>query len=85
MRVVEVNHVSKSYADVKAVDDLTFAVRTGEILGLIGPNGAGKSSTIKIVLDFMRPDTGEVRVFGQQMNEALKDRIGYLTRRKRII
>jgi ABC-2 type transport system ATP-binding protein len=78
MRVVEVNHVSKSYADVKAVDDLTFAVRTGEILGLIGPNGAGKSSTIKIVLDFMRPDTGEVRVFGQQMNEALKDRIGYL-------
>jgi ABC-2 type transport system ATP-binding protein len=78
MKVVEVNHLSKSYADVKAVDDLTFSVSSGEILGLIGPNGAGKSSTIKIILDFMKPDSGEVRIFGQQMNEALKDRIGYL-------
>lgn len=78
MKVVEVNHLSKSYADVKAVNDLTFSVSSGEILGLIGPNGAGKSSTIKIILDFMKPDSGEVRIFGQQMNEALKDRIGYL-------
>jgi ABC-2 type transport system ATP-binding protein len=78
MKVVEVNHLSKSYADVKAVNDLTFSVSSGEILGLIGPNGAGKSSTIKIILDFMKPDSGEVRIFGQQMNEDLKDRIGYL-------
>lgn len=78
MKVVEVNHLSKSYADVKAVTDLTFSLNSGEILGLIGPNGAGKSSTIKIILDFMKPDSGEVRIFGQQMNEALKDRIGYL-------
>lgn len=78
MRVVEVNHVSKSYADVKAVNDLTFSVISGEILGLIGPNGAGKSSTIKIILDFMKPDSGEVKIFGQRMNESLKDRIGYL-------
>jgi len=78
MKVVEVNHLSKSYADVNAVNDLTFSVSSGEILGLIGPNGAGKSSTIKIILDFMKPDSGEVRIFGQQMNEALKDRIGYL-------
>jgi ABC-2 type transport system ATP-binding protein len=78
MKVVEVNHLLKSYADVVAVNDLTFSVSSGEILGLIGPNGAGKSSTIKIILDFMKPDSGEVRIFGQQMNEALKDRIGYL-------
>jgi ABC-2 type transport system ATP-binding protein len=78
MKVVEVNDLSKSYADVNAVNDLTFSVSSGEILGLIGPNGAGKSSTIKIILDFMKPDSGEVRIFGQQMNEALKDRIGYL-------
>jgi ABC-2 type transport system ATP-binding protein len=68
----------KSYADVTAVHDLTFCVDPGEILGLIGPNGAGKSSTIKIILDFMKPDSGEVKIFGQQMDEALKDRIGYL-------
>ena len=78
MRAVEVNHLFKSYADVTAVHDLTFCVDPGEILGLIGPNGAGKSSTIKTILDFMKPDSGEVKIFGQQMNEALKDQIGYL-------
>ena len=78
MKAVEANHLYKSYGDVTAVHDLTFSVGPGEILGLIGPNGAGKSSTIRIVLDFMKPDSGEVSVFGQQMNEALKDRIGYL-------
>jgi ABC-2 type transport system ATP-binding protein len=78
MKAVEVDHLHKSYADVTAVHDLTFCVDPGEILGLIGPNGAGKSSTIKIILDFMKPDSGEVKIFGQQMDEALKDRIGYL-------
>jgi ABC-2 type transport system ATP-binding protein len=78
MKAVEVNHLCKSYADVTAVHDLTFCVDPGEILGLIGPNGAGKSTTIKIILDFMKPDSGEVKIFGQQMNEALKDQIGYL-------
>ena len=57
MKMVEVNHLYKSYADVTAVHDLTFYVNPGEILGLIGPNGAGKSTTIKIILDFIKPDT----------------------------
>jgi ABC-2 type transport system ATP-binding protein len=78
MTAVEVNHLYKSYADVTAVNDLTFSVDPGEILGLIGPNGAGKSSTIYMILDFMKPDSGEVKIFGQQMNEAIKDQIGYL-------
>jgi ABC-2 type transport system ATP-binding protein len=78
MKAVEVNNLYKTYADVTAVNDLTFSIDHGEILGLIGPNGAGKSTTIKITLDFMRPDSGEVKIFGQQMNEALKDLIGYL-------
>mgnify|MGYP002681754039 CR=1 FL=1 len=78
MKAVEVNHLYKSYADVTAVHDLTFCVDPGEILGLIGPNGAGKSTTIKTILDFLKPDSGEVKIFGQQMNEALKDQIGYL-------
>lgn len=78
MKAVEVNSLYKTYADVTAVNDLTFSIDHGEILGLIGPNGAGKSTTIKITLDFMKPDSGEVKIFGQQMNEALKDLIGYL-------
>jgi len=78
MKAVEVNHLYKSYAEVTAVNDLSFIVDPGEILGLIGPNGAGKSTTIKIILDFMKPDSGVVKIFGQTMNEALKDHIGYL-------
>jgi len=78
MAVVEVKHLCKSYADVLAVDDLTFSVAKGEILGLIGPNGAGKSSAIKMILDFMKPDSGTVKIFGQSMKEAFKDQIGYL-------
>lgn len=78
MAVVEVKNLYKSYADVMAVDDLTFSVEPGEILGLIGPNGAGKSTTIKMILDFMKPDSGSILIFNQPMREAFKDRIGYL-------
>ena len=78
MTAVAVHHLYKSYAGKTAVKDLTFSVDPGEILGLIGPNGAGKSSTIKIILDFMKPDSGEVKIFGHQMNEACKNQIGYL-------
>ena len=76
MTAVSVKNLFKSYGKKIAVKDLTFSVDSGEILGLIGPNGAGKSSTIKIILDFMKPDSGDVKVFGQQMNEISKNQIG---------
>jgi ABC-2 type transport system ATP-binding protein len=82
MPAVSVHHLYKSYDKKIAVKDLSFSVDPGEILGLIGPNGAGKSSTIKIILDFMKPDSGEVEIFGHQMNEASKDQIGYLPEEK---
>jgi len=78
MKAVNINHLYKSYNGVTAVEDLTFSVNSGELLGLIGPNGAGKSTTIKILLDFMKPDSGEVRIYDTPMNEALKNIIGYL-------
>jgi ABC-2 type transport system ATP-binding protein len=79
---VAVRHLKKSYDDITAVEDLTFAVKPGEIIGLIGPNGAGKSSTIKILLDFIKPDSGAVEVFGRPMSAASKNRIGYLPEEK---
>jgi ABC-2 type transport system ATP-binding protein len=82
MTAVEVHHLYKSYAGKPAVRDLTFSVNPKEIMGLIGPNGAGKSSTIKIILDFMKPDSGEVEIFGRQMNETGKNQIGYLPEEK---
>jgi ABC-2 type transport system ATP-binding protein len=82
MTAVAVHHLYKSYAGMTAVKDLTFSVDPGEILGLIGPNGAGKSSTVKMILDFMKPDSGEVEIFGHRMNEAAKNLIGYLPEEK---
>jgi ABC-2 type transport system ATP-binding protein len=82
MTTVAVHHLHKSYNGKAAVRDLSFSVAPGEMLGLIGPNGAGKSSTIKMILDFMRPDSGEIEIFGQQMTETTKDRIGYLPEEK---
>ena len=78
MSTVEVKNLFKSYNGQIAVKNLSFSVDPGEILGLIGPNGAGKSSTIKIMLDFMKPDSGDVELFGGSMSEATKNRIGYL-------
>ena len=82
MTTISVEHLYKSYNGEAAVKDLTFSVGPGEILGLIGPNGAGKSSTIKIILDFMKPDSGEVELFGQSMCEITKNKIGYLPEAK---
>jgi len=78
MTTVKVNHLHKSYNGNPAVEDLTFSLNSGELLGLIGPNGAGKSTTIKILLDFLKPDSGTVSIFGEAMNESLKNQLGYL-------
>jgi ABC-2 type transport system ATP-binding protein len=78
MSTVQVNHVCKSYADKVAVDDLSFSVEPGEIFGLIGPNGAGKTSTIRMMMDIIKPDSGEISVFGEKLSEATKSRLGYL-------
>lgn len=82
MDSVSVEGLHKSYGDLQAVVDLSFTVGSGEILGVIGPNGAGKSTTIKMILGFLEPDSGEVRVLGQWMSEQLKNRIGYLPEEK---
>lgn len=82
MKAIEVNHLVKSYADKIAVNDLSFSVCQGEIVGLIGPNGAGKSTTIKTILDFIKPDSGKISVFGEPLNEANKNRLGYLPEEK---
>jgi ABC-2 type transport system ATP-binding protein len=73
-----VKNVTKRYAGMTAVDDLSFVVGRGEIFGLLGPNGAGKTTTIRMILDIIRPSAGEISVLGGPMGEATKSRIGYL-------
>jgi len=78
MKAIEVNNLVKSYSDKIAVNDISFSVSQGEIVGLIGPNGAGKSTTIKTILDFIKPDSGEISIFGDSLNETNKNKLGYL-------
>jgi ABC-2 type transport system ATP-binding protein len=75
---LQVSNISKNYAAVRAVDDLSFTVQFGEIFGLLGPNGAGKTTSIRMILDIIKPDAGTVSVLGGSMDEARKARIGYL-------
>ena len=61
---IEVVNVSKSFNGFKAVDNVSFTVREGEIFGFLGPNGAGKTTTMRMITGLIKPDHGEIRVFG---------------------
>jgi ABC-2 type transport system ATP-binding protein len=78
MSIVEVSNITKSFGQKKAVADVSFDVRQGEIFGLLGPNGAGKTTTIRLMLDIFRPDAGKVSILDGPMTEAKKNRIGYM-------
>jgi ABC-2 type transport system ATP-binding protein len=75
---ISVSHISKSFGQLKAVNDVSFDVHPGEIFGLLGPNGAGKTTSIRMILDIFRPECGEIAVLGGKMNEEKKNKIGYL-------
>ncbi len=64
MSCIDVNHLSKSYGSVKAVDDLVFSVKSGQVFGFLGPNGAGKSTTIKLLTTLISPSQGSLSIFG---------------------
>jgi ABC-2 type transport system ATP-binding protein len=78
MPAVDISHISKSFGPVKAVDDVSFSVEKGELFGLLGPNGAGKTTSLRVMLDIFKPEAGSVAILGGPMNEAKKDRIGYM-------
>ncbi len=76
-----VTHVSRSYGGHRAVDDISFEIRRGEVLGLLGPNGAGKTSTMRMLCGVLAPESGRIRVCGHDIIEAprqAKAAIGYL-------
>lgn len=78
---VEVRGLSKRFADVQAVDDISFEVYSGECFGLLGPNGAGKSTTIKMMIALLPADEGEVVIAGHPLSSEpmkVKESIGYV-------
>jgi ABC-2 type transport system ATP-binding protein len=81
MAAIELDGVTKRFGDVTAVRDLSLQVEEGEVYGFLGPNGAGKSTTINMLLDFVRPSSGRVRVLGmdaQGDSVAVRRRTGVL-------
>jgi len=65
--VLEVKNLTKKFGDFTAVDNISFELKTGEILGLLGPNGAGKTTTIEMLLDVMGPTSGSISYFGKSL------------------
>ena len=77
--VVEIRGVSRCFGDVRAVDNLTLSLGTGEIMGFLGANGAGKTTTIKMLLGLIRPSSGTVSVLGGDPSDAkVRAKIGYM-------
>ena len=78
---IEVKNISKSYGDQKALDNISFSIKKGEIVGFLGPNGAGKSTLMKILTTYLAADEGKALVNGQDVNsnpKAVQLSIGYL-------
>lgn len=75
---LRVENVTKNYGNFRAVDNISFDVNRGEIFAILGPNGSGKTTTIRMILDILRPDSGQISVLGGPLTEDKKDRIGYL-------
>ncbi len=80
--MIQVEHISKHYSELKALSDVNFSMQKGEIVGLLGVNGAGKSTLMKILSGIIRPDQGVVSFFGKDLitdSLEIKKQIGYLS------
>ncbi len=79
--MIEVSHVSRNFGDFRAVNDVSFSIPTGQIVGLLGPNGAGKTTTMRMITGFLAPSSGSVKIDGIDVCEnpvEAKKKIGYM-------
>ena len=80
--MIEVKNVTKKYGSFTAVDNISFNIKEGEIVGLLGPNGAGKSTTMNMLTGFIEPNEGQIIIDGYDMlkkPKKAKKQIGYIT------
>ncbi len=79
--MIDVTGLTKYYGPIRALEDVSFGIKSGEIVGLLGPNGAGKTTFLKILTGYLQPDEGTVRVDGLDVQEHTREvqaRLGYL-------
>ena len=67
--MIDVSHVSRNFGDFRAVNDISFSIPTGQIVGLLGPNGAGKTTTMRMITGFLSPSEGKILIDGQDVTE----------------
>lgn len=78
--ILEIKNLNKTYKDF-SLDNLTFNVERGCIMGFIGPNGSGKSTTIKLIMNLIKKDSGDIKIFGLdslKQNKEIKQKIGFV-------
>ncbi len=83
--MLRVENVTKFYGDFKAVDDLSFSVKPGEIFGLLGINGAGKTTTFRMIMGLLEPTKGNITLDGKKIDYSQTDKIGFLTEERSLL
>ena len=83
--MLEVKNIYKTFDKVIAVDDLSFTLDKGEILGLLGENGAGKTTTFRIIMGLIKPDSGTVLFDGKRIDYSMTDKIGFTTEERSLL
>ncbi len=83
--MLKVEHVTKYYDDFKAVDDLSFEVKEGEIIGLLGVNGAGKTTTFRMIMGLLEMTEGKITFNGKPIDYSVTDKIGFLTEERSLL
>src|SRR6186713_2691477 len=78
MNAIDIQGVSKRFGSHQAVDDVSLTVPEGTIYGFIGPNGSGKTTTIRMIMNIILPDRGEITVMGTRGTNAARDNVSYL-------
>ena len=69
--MIEVSHVSRNFGTFRAVNDVSFSIPTGQIVGLLGPNGAGKTTTMRMITGFLAPTEGQILIDGKILHKLL--------------
>lgn len=83
--MLKIDHVTKYYGTLKAVDDLSFSVKPGEIFGLLGVNGAGKTTTFRMIMGLLDPTEGSITLDGKPIDYNATDKIGFLTEERSLL
>jgi len=78
MKVLEVENINKSFGKFQAVNEVSFDINEGSVFGLLGPNGAGKTTTLRMIMNIIMPDSGNVSILGKNNFDESSPHIGYL-------